>query len=67
MPRHWNSDAPTPLISLTGVRVRINTLRNKLRPHIYAAKEVVGEMAQELYEDLGYYLFYGLAALVGHR
>lgn len=62
MPRYWNPDAPTPLVSLTGLKVRINKLRNKLRPHIDAAKEVVEEIMQDLYEDLGYF-FSRLAAL----
>lgn len=59
MPRRWNPDAPTPLISLMGLRARINIICKKLYSHINAAKEVVGEMTQDLYEDLGY-LFFGL-------
>lgn len=57
MPRRWNPDAPTPFISLIGLRAKINRIYKKLCSHINAAKEVVGEMTQDLYEDLGYLFF----------
>lgn len=60
MPRRWNPDAPTPPVSLMGLRVRINRIYKKLCSHINAAKEVVGEMTQDFYESLGY-LFFELA------
>lgn len=37
-----------------GLRVRIDRLRKRLCPHINAARGVVGEMMQDLYEDFGY-------------
>lgn len=66
MPGHWNSDAPTPLLSLTGLRVRINRFHNKLRSHIDVAKVVITDMTQDLYEGLGY-LFSGFVALIHGR
>lgn len=54
MPVRWNPDAPTSPVSLMGLRVRIDRLRKRLCPHINAARGVVGEMMQDLYEDFGY-------------